>query len=81
MISRLGLDATRAFHEEPGHWRPPNRNAAHCIAGSEAKWRPFVPDVIRCLRLVMRQPSLAEIQLTRIEERLGANRPGSVATE
>lgn len=53
----------------------------HVWTGKEAKWRPFVPDVIRCLRLVMRQPSLAEVQLTRIEERLGANRPGSVATE
>lgn len=45
----------------------------HVWTGTDAQWRPFVPDVIRCLRLVMRQPSPAEGQLTRIDERLRAN--------
>ena len=53
----------------------------HVWTGTKAQWRPFVPDVIRCLRLVMRQPSLAEVQLTRIDERLGASRRKPAATE
>ena len=53
----------------------------HVWTGTEAEWRPFVPDVIRCLRLVMRQPSLAEVQLTRIDERLGGSHREPTATE
>ena len=53
----------------------------HVWTGTEVEWRPFVPDVIRCLRLVMPQPSLAEVQLTRIDERLGASRREPAATE
>ena len=41
---------------------------------AEVEWRPLVPDVIRCIRLVIRQPSLAEVELTRIDGRLKARR-------
>ena len=49
-----------------------NTLMVHVWRGPARAWRPLVPDVIDCLRLVMKQPALAEVRLAAIKRRLRA---------
>ncbi len=50
-----------------------NAAMVHVWNGTEDAWRPLVPDIVECFRLVLQQPALAEEELLIIEDKLRAS--------